>query len=107
MQKKLTKTFIIIFFLISACSNTMEEIKGGLGGKKKTSTDEFLVKKKDPLVLPPKWGDLPVPGQSLKEEVDEATDIEELIQLGKDQKNSVDIEQGGSAEDSILKQLKK
>ena len=107
MQKIFNRIIILIFFLITACVETLDDVKKGLGGGKRKTTDEFLVKKKDPLVLSPKWGDLPVPGQSLKEEVDEATDIEELIQLGKDQKNSVDIEQGGGAEDSILKQLKK
>ena len=106
MQKIFNRIIILIFFLIAACAETLTDVKKGLGGGKRNTTDEFLVKKKDPLVLPPKWGDLPVPGQGLKDEVDEATDIEELIQLGKDQKNSINIEQGGSAEDSILKQLK-
>ena len=109
MQKILNKIIIIIFFLITACASSWEDIKKGLGGEKRTSTDEFLVKKKDPLVMPPKWKDLPTPGQNLKldDEVEEVTDIEELIQLGKSQESSVDLEQGsGNVEESILKKIK-
>ena len=109
MQKILNKIIIIIFFLITACAASWDDVKKGLGGKKRTSTDEFLVKKKAPLVMPPKWEDLPKPGQSMKSdyEVEEVTDIEELMQLGKNQKSSIDFEQGtGNLEESILKKIK-
>ena len=33
----------------------------GLMSGKNTTTDEFLVKKKDPLILPPKMDELPLP----------------------------------------------
>ena len=109
MQKILNKIIIIIFFLITACASSWEDVKKGLGGAKRTSTDEFLVKKKDPLVMPPKWKDLPTPGRNMKldDDVEEVTDIEELIQLGKNQKSSTDFEQGsGNLEESILKKIK-
>ena len=109
MQKILNKIIIIIFFLNTACASSWEDIKKGLGGEKRTSTDEFLVKKKDPLVVPPQWKDLPQPGQSTKsgDEVEEVTDIEELIQLGKNQESLTNIEQsGGNLEDMVLKKIK-
>ena len=109
MQKIFNKIFIIIFFLITACATSWDDIKKGLGGQKRTSTDEFLVKKKEPLVMPPKWKDLPTPGQNinLDDEVEEVTDIEELIQLGKNQESSINLEQGsGSLEESVLKKIK-
>ena len=108
MQKIFNKIIIIIFFFITACAASWDDIKKGLGGEKRTSTDEFLVKKKDPLVMPPKWEDLPEPGRNanLTEDVEEATDIEELLQLGKDQESLINIKQGGSVEESLLKQLK-
>jgi len=41
------------------------------------------------------------------DEVREATDIEELIKLGKNKESSVNYEQGnGSLEESILKKIK-
>ncbi len=107
MQKILNKITIIIFFLNTACAASWEDVKKGLGGQKRTSTEEFLVKKKDPLILPPKWKDLPKPGQNTRLDVEEVTDIEELIQLGKNQESSINPEQGsGSLEESLLKKIK-
>jgi len=109
MQKILNIIIIIIFFLITACAESFENIKKGLGGAKRTSTDEFLVRKKEPLVMPPKWKNLPEPGGVMKsdDEVEEATDIEELIKLGKNKESSTNYEQGnGSLEESILKKIK-
>ena len=109
MQKILNKIIIIIFFLITACASSWQDIKKGLGGEKRTSTDEFLVRKKEPLVMPPKWKNLPEPGETIKsdDEVEEATDIEELIKLGKNKESSTNYEQGnGSLEESILKKIK-
>ena len=109
MQKILNKIIIIIFFLITACAESFEDVKKGLGGAKRTSTDEFLVRKKEPLVMPPKWKNLPEPGGVMKsdDEVWEATDIEELIKLGKNKESSTNYEQGnGSLEESILKKIK-
>ena len=109
MQKILNKIIIIIFFLITACASSWEDVKKGLGGEKRTSTDEFLVRKKEPLVMPPKWKNLPEPGGAMKsdEEVREATDIEELMKLGKNKESSTNDEQGsGDLEESILKKIK-
>ena len=108
MQKIVNKIFIIIFFLITACSSSWQDVKQGLGGQKRTSTDEFLVKKKDPLTMPPRWKDLPTPGQSTKlDDEKEVTDIEELLQSGKNEKSSANLEQSsGSLEESVLKKIK-
>ena len=109
MQKILNKIIIIIFFLITACASSWDDIKKGLGGEKRTSTDEFLVRKKEPLVMPPKWKNLPEPGGVMKsdDEVSEATDIEELMKLGKNKESSANYEQGNAnLEESILKKIK-
>ena len=109
MQKILNKIIIIIFFLITACASSWQDVKKGLGGEKRTSTDEFLVRKKEPLVMPPKWKNLPEPGGVMKsdDEVEEVTDIEELIKLGKNKESSTNYEQGkGDLEESILKKIK-
>ena len=109
MQKILNKIIIIIFFFITACSSSWEDVKKGLGGGKRTSTDEFLVKKKEPLVMPPKWENLPEPGGVMKsdDEASEATDIEELIKLGKNKESLTNYEQDNdNLEESILKKIK-
>jgi len=109
MQKILNKIIIIIFFLITACTSSWQDIKKGLGGEKRISTDEFLVRKKEPLVMPPKWKNLPEPGGVMRsdDEVREATDIEELLKLGENKESSTNYEQGSdSLEESILKKIK-
>ena len=64
-MKKITVIFITLFFLVS-CQST----KDAFTLKKKSSTDEFLVEKKNPLVLPPGYGKLPIPqdGQIVDDE---------------------------------------
>ncbi len=59
--------------------------------------------------MPPKWKNLTEPGGVMKsdDEVGEATDIEELIKLGKNKESSTNYEQGnGNLEESILKKIK-
>ena len=54
--KSLTVIFLSLLFL-NSCSTVAE----GLTGGKKKGSDEFLVEKKAPLVLPPRFGELPEP----------------------------------------------
>ena len=48
-----------ILFLISACGG-LSDAKKVLKNEKVITTDEFLVKKKEPLILPPEFDKLPV-----------------------------------------------
>ena len=109
MQKIFNKIIILVFFLITACADTLDNVKKGLGGGKRVTTDEFLVKKKNPLTMPPKWDALPIPGQNmnLNEALEEVTDIEELIQVSKNQNSSINFEQSGNIEDSFRKKINK
>ena len=43
----------------------MHSVKETLSGQKKQNSDEFLVKKKNPLVLPPNFDDLPEPQKKI------------------------------------------
>ena len=65
----LLSTFLYLLFL-NSCGTVAE----GLGGTKKKNSDEFLVEKKAPLVLPPSYGELPEPGVKT---VDNTSSIEE------------------------------
>ena len=67
MNKKLL--FIVILFFLSSCQN----VKDALSGKKYENSDEFLVIKKNPLILPPNFNDLPSP-----KDVAETTQIENI-----------------------------
>jgi len=74
----LIASFLILLFL-NSCGTVSE----GLGGSKKKGSDEFLVKKKSPLVLPPSFGELPEPGKEPKESIisnkKDTSDIEDMI----------------------------
>ena len=49
--------FLLILLFLYSCEN----VKNALSGKKYENSDEFLVIKKNPLVLPPNFNDLPTP----------------------------------------------
>ena len=62
MFKKKIIFLIPLIFIIASCGN-WDSVKRGLTGSKAKSTDEFLVQKKDPLILPPDYENLPIPSE--------------------------------------------
>ena len=59
MKKFSRYTFylFIVIFSLSAC----QSVKDGLTGQKRKNSDEFLIEKKKPLVLPADFDELPEP----------------------------------------------
>ena len=96
---KIINILIIIFFVTSC--ETMGSVKRGLTGEKKQSTDEFLIQKKNPLILPPDYYDLPTPE-------DRNSTSEEISIFEKNLSISIedDSYSSGSVEDSILKKIR-
>ena len=92
--------FMMLSFLITSC----ESIREGMTGSKKQSTDEFLVKKKDPLVLPPDFENLPNPSEK-QVSVEEMTSFEKTLKKQTISESSSATE--NSVEESILNQIKK
>ena len=99
------KLFVLCTFLfLYSC----QSVKDGLTGKKRNNSDEFLIQKKNPLVQPPKYGELPLPeNKKIVEKKENINEIENLLKknkdiLQKDQKNS----ELSSVEDLILKKIK-
>jgi hypothetical protein len=72
---------LILTYLITSCGMG-DSVKRGLSGSKKLSTDEFLVQKKDPLILPPDFEDLPIPDQIKNEELEKETLVFKNITKG-------------------------
>ena len=52
---------IYFLFFIALMLSSCQSAKDALTLKKKPSGDEFLVEKKNPLVMPPDYGKLPMP----------------------------------------------
>ena len=63
MCKKIIYILFVICFVTSC--QTLGDVKRGLTGEKMTSTDEFLIKKKDPLIMPPDYENLPTPDERI------------------------------------------
>ena len=105
MFKKKTIFLMMLVFLVTSCADTWGNVKRGLTGAKRVSTDEFLVKKKDPLILPPDFESLPSPSDR-EEVLEEMSSFE--ITLQQDSETEITTSSAGSsAEDSILQQIRK
>ena len=105
MFKKNIILLTLLIFLVTSCADTWGNVKRGLTGSKQKSTDEFLVKKKDPLILPPDFESLPSPSDE-EEAIEEMSSFEKTIKQVSETE-TVTSSEGSSAEDSILKQIKK
>ena len=101
----LIATFLLLL-LLNSCGSVAE----GLGGTKKKGSDEFLVEKKAPLVLPPSFGELPEPGKRPEENIisdkKDTSDIEDIInQSSSTNASEKSDDTKNSIEQSIIKKI--
>ena len=101
----LIASFLIILFL-NSCGTVAE----GLGGSKKKGSDEFLVEKKSPLVLPPSFGELPEPGKETGQNIildkKDTSNIEDIINQSSSTSTSEKSDDTkNSIEQSIIKKI--
>lgn len=97
-------SFIILLISIYGC----QSIKDGLEGNKKSkSAEEFLIEKKNPLVLPPDFSKLPTPISEENLDNDKDLEIEDILNSNISEKNSENKPATNtSLEQSILKKIK-
>ena len=95
--------FQLILFLYS-CST----IKEGFTNQKKSSSDEFLVEKKSPLVMPPDYNDLPLPDQNKETAEANKNKIKDLVtkKENENDENNNSEDSNLDIEQSILKKIK-
>ena len=106
---KKTNLLTIIFLsllLLNSCSSVVE----GLGGTKKKGSDEFLVEKKSPLVLPPSFGKLPEQGvkilNNVKSNKKNTSRIEKIInQSSSKNTTNKNSDLNNSIEKSIIEKI--
>ena len=90
-------TYIFTLIFLNSCQN----FKDGLSLKKKTNTDEFLVQKKNPLVLPPDYKNIPQPGK--KNSIDQSDQkIKKILTVEEEVKTN---QNSSSVEESILQRI--
>ena len=104
---KKIKTILLYFILIAflySCSGASDAAKV-LKNEKITNTDEFLVKKRDPLILPPEYNTLPEPNSGNKSKKTDANTINKILKIP-DQSTST-ATGSSSVEESIMKNIRK
>ena len=104
------KFYIIFLSLVIILSSCQKFSEGMTGSKRSKTSDEFLVHKKKPLVMPPDFDDMPSPKQNKKkgQKLSESSEsIEDLLNIKK-KENDESFESGNdsSLEQSILKKIK-
>ena len=102
----------IILIILIVSLNSCESVKNALTGKKYESSDEFLVIKKNPLVLPPDFRNLPEPEdpQKMSREETIELEIEEVLSSIKSEDTSTSEEttssDRSSTENFVIDQIK-
>ena len=99
------KTTIILFLLLLflySCGG-VSDVGKVLRNEKTRTTDEFLVKKREPLSLPPEYNTLPEPNSKIENKME--SDIDKIFKIPKDKNDS----KGNisSVEQSIINEIRK
>ena len=100
---------ILIFFQLILFLYSCSTIKEGFTNQKKSSSDEFLVEKKSPLVMPPDYNDLPVPDQNKETAETNENKIKDLVTKNDNKNNEInnsEKDNSSNMEQSILKKIK-
>ena len=94
---------MFLVFFTTSCGGTFDSVKRGITGQKSTSADEFLVKKKDPLILPPDFEDLPTPDERDTAIDDEVSSFEKSLESSIEETSP----SSSSVEELILKKIQR
>ena len=110
-MKKDNYSIFLLFFLLLFLG--CQDVKKGFSGKKIDQGEEFLVIKKNPLVVPPDFEKMPIPkneiekSNSIKVENDQDSDFKKLL---KTQDQNIDVsdsrESVGDLEKKIIDKIK-
>ena len=103
---KISKLLILLLFIYS-CGSVGEALQGK---KRSDQGDEFLIDKKNPLVMPPDFDKLPKPGEanakSTKDIENNQSNIKDLLKKSDIEEDNSFSKQSTSIESSILKKIK-
>ena len=95
---------VISLFVLYSCQG----VKDALTGKKYENSDEFLVIKKNPLILPPNFNDLPTPkdvaNTTQLENIE--SEIEDLLSSIKDDGEVSESSSSSDTESFVLEKIK-
>ena len=95
MKHKLLLIFLLLF-VVTSCT--------GIGGKRSEKSDEFLIEKKNPLVMPPDINELPKPKG--KDEIEKnENNFKETLKSKSRENENFNSENIGTLEELIIKKI--
>ena len=103
MKIKIFLSFLVLI-LLNSCGGFDDAAKV-LKNEKTRTTDEFLVKKREPLVLPPDFDKLPEPNVKNKKANEKKDKIKDLLKVEEDSGNQINSR--SSTENSILEKIRR
>ena len=103
---KIFKKIILLSFIyiLTSCGT----LKEGFKNQKKDSSDEFLVEKKSPLIMPPDYNELPAPNAASNQALSEENSIKNLVTNEEKNTNTSNANSSESTglEESLLEKIK-
>ena len=96
--------FLLIILITLVSCGSVEEAGKVLRNEKIKTTDEFLVKKRKPLVLPPDYNEIPEPGTKTENKINENEKIKKMLKST--EKTNIKND-SSSTEQSILNKIRK
>ena len=101
---KYLKAFVLlnIILFVYSCGT----VKESFSNQKKNSSDEFLVEKKSPLVMPPEFNELPKPRNEITQNNLEDNKIEKLLNSSEKSKILETSGDNVNLEQSLLEKIK-
>ena len=104
-MKNINKSiFYILLTLFLYSCNSLSDVGKTLRNEKIRTTDEFLVKKREPLSLPPDYKKLPEPSQDNSAKQESKDKINKILKITKTQSTK---KKSSSVEQSIINEIRK
>ena len=91
---------ILLLFILNSCGTVRE----GFQNPKKNTSDEFLVEKKSPLVVPPEFTELPIPKDNKNTNDTNDSSLKELF--SDNEQNLDDSLSNKNLEETLLDKIK-
>ena len=100
------KSFIILLIVSLSSCGTLKE---GFKNQKKNNTDEFLVEKKSPLIMPPDFDELPIPTSKDENENLNKNSLKKLISAedNASSKSTISDNSAKTIEKSLIEKINK
>ena len=95
---------VILLLMLLSC-NLARDAGSIIRNDKTNSSDEFFIKKREPLTVPPSGAQLPIPKKTIDKKYEKSKNIEDILNTKTE--SSKKIMKNSSNEKSILNRIKK